>query len=281
MDIKKINIGLLVMLAIPWMIGAQAGQLYKKEQYVAKGDTLPYRIMWPVDFDETKVYPLVLFLHGAGERGNDNESQLAHGSTLFSSPENRERFPAIVIFPQCPTRDYWSNAQVDRSKKGRAKFVFKKGGAPTKAMEMVMSLMENQISRSYVDSERIYVVGLSMGGMGTFEILARKPQMFAAAMPICGGGNPGPVASYAKQIPLWVFHGAKDDVVDPSFSVEMVSSILQAGGYPRFSLFDTANHNSWDPAFQQPEFLSWLFGKRKATKVSDAGMEEKEQGSPK
>jgi predicted peptidase len=105
--------------------------------------------------------------------------------------------------------------------------------------------------------------------------------MFAAAMPICGGGDPQSVSLYAKEIPLWVFHGAKDDVVDPSFSIEMVSAILQAGGYPRFTLFDTANHNSWDPAFQQPEFLPWLFGKSKITKVPDAGMEKGNQGSPK
>jgi predicted peptidase len=281
MDIKKIYIGLFVVLATPWIMGAQPGQLYKKELYVVKGDTLPYRIMWPEHFDETKTYPLVLFLHGAGERGNDNESQLIHGSSLFSSAENRERFPAIVIFPQCPTTDYWSNVKVDRSKKGRAKFVYKNGGAPTKALKMVMSLMETYVSRPYVDTGRIYAVGLSMGGMGTFEILARRPQMFAAAIPICGGGDPRSVTAYAKEIPLWAFHGAKDDVVDPSFSIEMVSAILQAGGYPRFSLFDTANHNSWDPAFQQPEFLPWLFGKGKAVKVPDTGMEKGNQGSPK
>mgnify|MGYP003630839742 CR=1 FL=1 len=260
MYIVKI-LGCCLMFILSGIAVAQDTELYKREYHIIGKESLPYRMMLPKDFDETKTYPLVLFLHGAGERGNDNELQLTHGASLFADNGNRERFPAIVIFPQCPVTDYWSNVKVDRNKTGRKKFVYKKGGAPTKALKLVMSLMEKQVALSFVDTARVYVVGLSMGGMGTFEILARKPQMFAAAMPICGGGHPQTVTSYAGSVPLWIFHGAKDDVVGPGFSIEMVSAILGAGGFPRFTLFDSANHNSWDPAFREPDFLSWLFDK--------------------
>ena len=108
-------------------------------------------------------------------------------------------------------------------------------------------------------------MGLSMGGMGTFELLSRKPNTFAAAVPICGGGDPESVSMYAQTIPLWVFHGAQDNVVNPLQSMEMVSALLNSGAHPRFTLYDFANHNSWDPAFAEPDLLPWLFSNRKTT----------------
>ncbi|MCB0470047.1 MAG: phospholipase, partial [Flavobacteriaceae bacterium] len=105
--------------------------------------------------------------------------------------------------------------------------------------------------------------GLSMGGMGTYEILSRKPDMFAAAFAICGGGNPELTENYATKIPMWIFHGAKDDVVNPQLSIDMVSAILKFGGKPNFTLYADDNHNSWDSAFAEPELLLWLFSKTK------------------
>ena len=105
-----------------------------------------------------------------------------------------------------------------------------------------------------------------MGGMGTFEILYRKPETFAAAFAICGGGNAETVSKYASNTPLWVFHGAKDDLVDPQLSIAMVSADLKAGGKPNFNLYADANHNSWDSAFAEPQLLPWLFSKSKLNK---------------
>jgi predicted peptidase len=126
-------------------------------------------------------------------------------------------------------------------------------------MTLVMQLMDEMLAKSYVNTEQVYVGGLSMGGMGTFEILYRKPDVFAAAFAICGAGNPESTDAYAKKVPMWIFHGENDDVVNPQSSVYMVGGILKYGGKPNFSLFAKDNHNSWDYAFAEPELLPWLF----------------------
>ena len=143
------------------------------------------------------------------------------------------------------------------------KLNFNYKGGPTKPLEMVMDLLQTTIEQPYANDNQVYLMGLSMGGMGTFELLSRKPDTFAAAIPICGGGDPNSVATYAKKIPLWVFHGAQDNVVNPLQSMEMVSALLSAGAYPRFTVYDFANHNSWDPAFAEPDLLPWLFSHKK------------------
>lgn len=236
--------------------------LYKEKKYIKGKDTLQYRIMYPENFSKTQQYPVVLFLHGAGERGDDNKKQLVHGSKLFSDKTNRGAFPAIVIFPQCPKSDYWSKVDVDRSTNPIG-LHFKYETGPTTSMGLVMDLMDEFAKKRFVKKEKIYVGGLSMGGMGTFEILYRRPEMFAAAFAICGGGNPESAKEYADKIDLWIFHGAKDNVVDPQLSLNMVSAILKYGGKPNFTLYADANHNSWDPAFAEPKLLTWLFSKSK------------------
>ena len=236
--------------------------LFSYEHHIVNGDTLNYRMLLPKDFDVSKSYPLVLMLHGAGERGSDNKTQLTHGSALFLKQTTRDSFPAIVIFPQCPKNDYWSKLDADRSTKPIT-FKYKYNEAPTKAMALVIDLMTEMVAKSYVKTDQVYAMGLSMGGMGTFEIIYRNPKMFAAAIPICGGGDPKSVTAYAKTIPLWILHGAKDDVVDPKLSLSMASAIITAGGFPKLTLYDFANHNSWDPAFAEPELLKWLFSNTK------------------
>lgn len=242
-------------------LSAQSQEHYSSEYFISENDTLNYRVLWPADFDTAKTYPVILFLHGAGERGNDNKQQLVHGSDLFY--KTRDSFPAIVIFPQCPETDYWANVTVDRSAQPLS-LSFPSDKEPTKSMRLVMQLMDDMLSKSYVNKNQIYVGGLSMGGMGTFEILYRKPEIFAAAFAICGAGNPETTQVYAKTVPLWIFHGANDNVVDPQASVAMVSGILKYGGKPNFSLYAKDNHNSWDSAFAEPELLPWLFSNLKS-----------------
>ena len=239
---------------------AQVSQDYEREIYRYKKDTLPYRILYPVNFDVKQDYPLIFFLHGSGERGNDNEKQLVHGSDLFLQPSNREQYPAIVVFPQCPGGDAWTRRAM-KTVDGKRQFYFKKGGRPSPPMNVLLHLVDSMYQLSFIDKTRVYVGGLSMGGMGTFELVRRRPGIFAAAFPICGGGNPKNAKQYAETIPFWIFHGAKDDVVPPEYSEQMVEAIQSKGGQVRFSLYPEADHNSWDKAFAEPELLPWLFSK--------------------
>ncbi|WP_031426613.1 prolyl oligopeptidase family serine peptidase [Flavimarina sp. Hel_I_48] len=250
---------ILGMIVVTLAFGQEKEQ-FKREFFVVNGDSLNYRILYPEHFSESESYPLVLFLHGAGERGSDNEKQLIHGSQLFLNDLNRKKFPAVVVFPQCPQDDYWSNADVDRSGPG-VKFAFKNGGEPTKALDQVMNLLDSLKNKPFINQNRIYVGGLSMGGLGTYEILYRKPNTFAAAIAICGGAAPETASAYAKNTPLWIFHGALDDVVDPLYSVKMTEALLKAGAHPKMNLYDNANHNSWDQAFAEPELFTWIFSK--------------------
>ena len=253
-------IALVCVLTLVNRLGAQ--ELYDSDVLIQGKDTLKYRIMYPKVFSKDKQYPLVLFFHGAGERGNDNQRQLTHGSALFASQENRESFPAIVIFPQCVPESYWSNAKVDRTSYPIS-LEYPLNEPPTKSLQLVLDLMDDITTKPYVNANQVYVGGLSMGGMGTFEILSRRPDMFAAAIAICGGGNPELAQNYATKTAMWVFHGANDNVVAPQLSLEMVNAILNYGGKPNFTLYAKDNHNSWDSAFAEPELLSWLFSNSK------------------
>jgi len=262
---KTKSLLLALLTVISWAIQAQDLSQYKKEVFSERGQHLNYRILYPEHFSPNKKYPVVLFLHGSGERGNDNEAQLVHGSKLFLKDEVRKDFPAVVIFPQCPKEDYWSSADIDRSQYPLG-IIFPEKKATTPAMQLVLDLMDSIKAEKYSDDSRIYVGGLSMGGMGTFEILRLKPDMFAAAFPICGGANPAVVSQYDPKLSIWVFHGAKDNVVLPSYSTDMVIALMKAKMDVKYTLYKDANHNSWDSAFAEPQLLPWLFSKSKSVK---------------
>lgn len=235
---------------------------FEKASFEHQGKTLHYRILKPVDFDETKKYPLHLFLHGAGERGDDNESQLVHGSALFIK-ENKKH-PAIVIFPQCPADDYWAQTKVTRDEIAQSNtFSFPKDSEPGWAMSAVMSLLDEMTQESYIDNSRIYLGGLSMGGMGTFELLARRPDTFAAATAICGGGNIENVAIWAEKTPMWIFHGDADRVVPSFYSKAIFEAMLKKGVEPKFSLYKNTGHDSWTNAFAEADYFDWIYSHQK------------------
>jgi predicted peptidase len=228
----------------------------------AKGDTLRYRVLLPANYDPLEAYPLLLFLHGAGERGSDNTKQLTHGAKMLLA--KREDFPAIVVMPQCPADDYWSNVDIrmEKQEDGSSKriFHFQEDGPPTRAMALLLEWLPALEKQYKVKKDQRYVMGLSMGGMGTFEIVRRMPNYFAAAVPICGGANPK-TAAKIKDTAFWIFHGQKDDVVPYELSEAMVLALQ--GFFKRAEViatfFPQANHNSWDPAFADPELMLWLF----------------------
>lgn len=250
---KAITITIFCLFSFSWLI-AQETAPYLKKTYVAGGDTLPYRILYPESYDAGKSYPLVLFLHGAGERGKDNEKQLVHGSSLFLEEQNRADFPAFVVFPQCPKDGFWSELTREGD---QLFFPFKE--KPRKEMRLVMGLLDQLEEEFSLDTTRFYVGGLSMGGFGAFELLARQPRRFAAAFPICGGGNPLLAGLYGPYTSMWVFHGAKDDVVPPSASRNVVKELKAMDADITYTEYPQANHNSWDSAFAEPQLLPWLF----------------------
>lgn len=226
--------------------------------YEKNGKTLPYQLLLPIDYNPDKKYPLVLFLHGSGERGEDNQLQLVHGSALFLSKENRQRYPAIIVFPQCPTGAYW--ATLNGKLTDALPFLEKPKKNPT--LKLVEGLLR-QIQSDYgVDKNKIYVGGLSMGGMGTFELVYRKPRKFAAAFAICGGANP----KIARKIrrPVWrIDHGEEDRVVPIRHSERMVEALRKENAEISYFSYPGVFHDSWNNVFADPNFLPWLFAQRK------------------
>lgn len=234
-----------------------------KKSYKAKsGLSLPYQVITP-SIKKNHQYPLVVVLHGAGERGNDNEAQMTHGSQLFTDPNNQKDFPAYVIFPQCREDSYWSSVDVDRSKMPITLTFDYVNKEITSDLKAVRELIDQMINEFPIDQNRIYITGLSMGGMGTFEMVHRYPNLFAAAMPICGGGDTTRYTSDAKNTPFWIFHGEDDVVVKVDESRKMKSALEERGYKVKYTEYPGVNHNSWDNAFAEAEFLSWMFSKKK------------------
>jgi predicted peptidase len=258
---KNLRIFLLLIFSISAQ--AQDMDIYQKKLYLNQGDTLPYRIMYPPDFDEAGKYPLLLFLHGAGERGNDNEKQLVHGGSLFSDPSIRKNFPAVVVFPQCSENDWWARMKGFVENDESRIFNFSSKGPPTPSMRLVLKLLDELLGEPYIDNDRVYLGGLSMGGMGTFDLVSLKPRTFAAAFPICGGGNPGTAGKISRVTSFWIFHGAEDDVVDPEYSAVMAEALKKHKGKVKFTIYPDTDHNSWDKAFAEPELLPWVFSNRR------------------
>jgi predicted peptidase len=255
---------LLIGLIFPVFLKAQKKSPFDRGSYILKGDTLHYRILFPLDFDASKKYPVILVLHGAGERGNDNEAELKYGTELFLRDTIREKYAAIVIYPQCPASSYWSDVKIQKdSASQKLKFIFQVDAPPTKAMQCLLGFVDELLDKPYVDKHKFYVGGLSMGGMGTLEIIGRKPGVFAAAFSICGGDNTLNAKKYAKKVPLWIFHGEKDSVVPYEHSESIVAAIKEAGGKPKYTLYPNDDHNSWNDAFAEPLLIPWLFSHNK------------------
>tara|TARA_E500000178_G_scaffold348951_1_gene404963 strand:+ start:432 stop:1193 length:762 start_codon:yes stop_codon:yes gene_type:complete len=224
------------------------------EKLVYGDKELVYRILYPQKFDKSKKYPIKLFLHGIGERGNNNKSQLTYVDKVFLNKNTLENYPSIVVFPQAPLSDNWSSVILDGNK-----LSFPEDDPPTNSLKLVIKLMDSLTNENYADKNRIYLSGLSNGGMGSFELLKHRPNMFASAVIICGGGNPAWAKEFAKTTPVWVAHGSDDNVVFPELSINMVKAIIKHGGSPKFTLYENVNHESWFNVFNDPNYLEWMF----------------------
>lgn len=200
--------------------------------------------------------PVVLFLHGAGERGTDNMAQLKHFPEKMAQPEWRARYRCFLIAPQCEPDQQWVDAPwSDKASKPMA-------AEPSEMMQVAIAALEKVRTEhaAAIDPARVYLTGLSMGGFGTWELAMRHPDWFAAAAPLCGGGDES-LASRLKTLPVWAFHGKEDTVVWPERSERLVAAVNQAGGQAKLSLLPGVGHDAWTPAYDPKSgLLDWLFG---------------------
>jgi len=180
--------------------------------------------------DPQKKWPMIVFLHGAGERGDNLELLKTHGPPKIV--QTRKDFPFIVISPQCRLNEWWS---------------------PTE----VMMIVDEVCGKYRVDQDRVYLTGLSMGGYGTWQISMIYPDRFAAIAPICGGGDPTQV-SRIKHLPIWVFHGGKDPVVPLARAEEMVDALKKIGADVKFTVYPEAGHDSWTETYNNPQLYEWF-----------------------
>jgi predicted peptidase len=248
---------ILLLIALPGSLWAGGPDVYEKATFSAGGQKLLYRVLKPAPIETGKKYPLVLFLHGAGERGDNNAAQLIHGSVLFTKAENRAKYPCFVIFPQCPNGKRW--VEVDWSDK-KSHVSPKESSEP---MRLTRQMLDQFLKDNPVDTKRIYVMGLSMGGFGTWDFAQRYPDLIAAAAPICGGADDS-TAAKIKHISIWAFHGSDDTAVWPQRTRSMVEALKKAKGSVRYSEYEKVGHNSWSRAFAEPELLAWMFAQKRA-----------------
>lgn len=218
---------------------------------------LAYRVLAPAGVKAGARYPLVLFLHGAGERGTDNLAQLKYLPAWLAEPANREAFPCFVVAPQCRPEKKWADVDWSSGKSSPQKPV------PTLDMLGAIAALEETLRREPVDPARVYLTGLSMGGYGSWDLAARMPGRFAAVLPICGGGDEATAPKLAK-LPIWCFHGDADQAVPVERSRSMIEALRAAGGEPRYSELAGVGHDSWTPAYRDRAVLDWLFAQRAA-----------------
>jgi predicted peptidase len=235
---------LLAPLCLPMNTSAEdkkpdLDKLLEKKVFEKGKSKLPYRVMKPEGYkkDAKDVYPLVVFLHGAGERGDDNAAQLKHGVADFAREDRRKKHPCFLIAPQCPKNQFWNG-------------------------DLVLALIDAVAKEFPVDKKRIYVTGLSMGGYATWDLLGRKPDLFAAAIPICGGGDVKKAEKFAK-VSIWCFHGDKDGAVKVESSRSMIKALEKASGKPKYTEYEGVGHDSWTRTYSDEKVHEWLFAQKK------------------
>lgn len=245
--------------------------LFESQEYVKDDHTLLYRILFPENMEEGKKYPLFIYLHGMGAGGKDNEKQLHRGAYLFLKPENRVKYPCIALYPQVP----FGRAFIHIEKNGKTMLINglsrfseeefnrnKLGMSLSLYGDMVYELIQQLIERGIVDTKRIYISGSSMGAFSAFEFIAEYPDMFAAANPMSGGTALSSIDRWAGKVPVWIIHGEKDPIIPVASSRIIVDELKRQGvtSY-RYTEYDDVRHQSWEKAFEEPDYLEWFFSK--------------------
>ena len=232
---------------------------FESKLHIENNDTLPFLLYCSEKADSTDAaLPLVVFLHGAGERGNNNTDQLRHCIHYFLDDTITTRYPFLLIAPQCPAEQRWVNTDWKLLEHEMER-------EPTAQMRGVFAVIDSLVACGDVDATRVYICGISMGGFGVWDALQRHPEKFAAAIAICGGGDPH-YASRMKDVPVYIFHGQCDKLVKPSRSQQMFEALQAAGNTEAvYVSYHDLGHLCWDRAFSTPGLFKWLFSKKKDT----------------
>jgi len=227
---------------------------FVRDEFQSGGATLRYRLLAPKQAADGSKPPLVLFLHGAGERGDDNAAQLRHGVVEFH--RRQVEHPCVLLAPQCPAGQKW--VEVDWGGGGPGTFP----ATPSEPLRLVIEVVDGLVAAGRVDPDRLYVTGLSMGGYGTWYAAGMPGSRFAAAAPVCGGGDPEWAKRYVG-LPLWAFHGDDDQAVPVERSRVMVKAVEAAGGHPKYTEYPGVGHDSWTQTYADDALHEWLFAQRR------------------
>jgi len=251
--------GLLLLFTSFEASAQKLKDFFHGDTLVVAGDTLPYLSYSTNKRCDTSQLPLIIFLHGAGERGSDNQLPLTHCVRFFMEDTVRHQYAFRMIVPQCGLADRW--AETDWTLPSH-----RMPEVASRPMQALLFLIDSLSQSNLIDTDRIYVVGISMGGFGVWDLLQRRPTLCAAAVPICGGGDTT-LAATLTDIPIRIFHGAKDRLVKPERSIQMYQSIRQAGGHNvTIELFPDLGHACWNRPFEESSIIPWLFQQRKTVK---------------
>lgn len=263
MGLHDINLLLLsvIYFVVPACSASRAAE-YRDRTVEMGGKAYQYKVYVPADWTKDKKWPVILYLHGAGERGDDNTSQTRIG--LGPALARQANLSSIVVLPQCSRGRWWPE---------------------TDMRDLALAALNQSVAEFNGDPERIYLTGISMGGYGTWAIARTHPEKFAALAPVCGGVRPPPgipalsdtveataesdpylaVAKRVAKTPVWVFHGDEDRSVPVTESRKMVEALKSVGGNVRYSEYAGVAHNSWDRAYAEPEFFLWLLSQRRSS----------------
>ena len=228
------------VLIAPIALFAASPSDFLARTYTESGLTLPYRLFKPLNYDPSKEYPLVLFMHGAGERGTNNTSQINGNIDNLLAHVKTTAYSAFLLAPQSDSS--WLSYDEP----------------PSNATRMTLSVISQLEHEFSVDKSRLYVTGLSMGGGGTWDMIGRRPGMFAAAVPICGYGDTDRASVMVSQ-PIWAFHAADDPTVSVAYTREMVNAVRDAGGHPLYTEYATGGHGIWSTVYNTQSMYNWMF----------------------
>jgi len=261
--VLSIGIALCAVAIAARLFGQESVEEFVSRKYTnSDGATMPYRLFIPRAYDRDRSYPLVVYLHGGGGLGSDNLKQISGGNTngtqVWISQAAQSKHPAFVIAPQAPEGATWGGPDASEL------------SSPALLMLEILEGLQREFS---IDRTRLYLTGQSLGGFGTWDIIIRRPDLFAAAVPLCGGGslNQSPFRTVyrpadvetIKGMPIWVFHGADDESVPVQGSREMVATLRKLGSKIKYTEYPRVGHAVWEHAYAEPALIDWMFAQRR------------------
>lgn len=246
-----LSVGAALLPSARSVVSQSTSVFLEKTYQNPRGELMHYRLFVPRGYDKRGAYPLVFWLHGGRGPRSDRSKPISEGnrigSHVWTTAENQSKSPCLVLAPQCPPNEIWAEIETAR---------------PTKNLRVAYEILREVQQNYRVDARRLYVAGQSMGGFGTWSLISEHPHVFAAAVPVCGGGDEAQ-ASKLTRIPIWAFHGEEDEAVSVARTREMIAAIRRAGGSPKYTEYKGIGHVIWDKVFTEPALLAWVFAQNR------------------